>query len=50
MARSSTPKYEVVSLKAWPLVLLTGVSKTEARQFARAMGAKDFLVRPVRRA
>ena len=49
--RKSTPKYEVVHDSG--AVAMTGVSKTEATQIARAMNkgskVKRLSVRPVRR-
>lgn len=51
MTRKSTPKYEVVHVDGQ--VILSGVSKTEATQFAREMnkGAskKRIQVRPSKR-
>lgn len=44
--RDSTPKYEVVHDRSGT-VSVTGVSKTDARSFARDSG-KGFSVRPVR--
>lgn len=46
--RDSTPKYEAVH-ESSGVVVITGVSKTDARKVASAMGPKGFHVRPVRR-
>jgi hypothetical protein len=50
--RSSTPKYYVFHIDAG-IIVLSGVSKTEATKFARQMdagrkGKKRFAVAPVR--
>lgn len=46
--RASTQKHEVYHANSLTVVL-TGVSKTDAKNIARRMG-KGFAVRPVRRA
>lgn len=52
MTRKSTPKHEVIDYRSG-VVALSGVSKTEAAEIARAMNkgskVKRFQVRPAKR-
>jgi len=51
MTRASTPKYQVVHSEG--LIVLSGVSKTEASRFAKDMDkgskTKRFSVRPIKK-
>lgn len=49
--RSSTPKYEIynATAKKGDDVVLTGISKTEAKKIASSMKCKYLFVRPVKR-